>query len=428
MNKRDVLDEDLARRLAWRTSAPDTPSPSSEPPSTPPPSETPEEIAAREAGLQDFEAWWQEGLDHGEARCAELVARIREVWAMTSAAEQAAAIPEMVALAGSLAAFMTNLQEHRLESLRFWRLLARHLRPGRVRHRRERMVLEWLVLPVEIDEVVDLVVEAAQQADPILAGALDHALAGEEGPPRQPELGPRLVRVVDEGPTWKARALAARWLAYADSPEVVPALRRALRRPHAVLRGAALMVLEKKPGALREEDLLWLLEDAAEHPVPRPRDGEDPFDVYEKLLSAAVIAAPPAEGYRPLERILGRGARILKDGRVVVGYEGFDASWALITHAAAYPARALARVARQRAAAQAQPRRAAATLNVKLGVQRLLKARRAAAPPYWQDTDDELTSEVPTDQVPTRELSEDEQDADEQDADEQDADDDGEPS
>lgn len=327
MSKRDVLDREMARRFAWRTSEPEAlPAPAETPAPAPPP---------------DPEARRQHA-EYAEQRCRELAERIAQVWDMTSPPQQADATRKLVRMATRLGFDILRMDDHPLEAVRLWRLVVRH----RAQLRRGTSALFGLgFMPVSpcIREVVDLLVEAAETGDSGLEFLLDRQAASEEVGRRHPELGARLARVVDTARTWKARVIAARWLSLDEFPDAIPALRRALRMRHARLRHCAIFILSQMQGpALRAEDVMWLLEDAVIHPLPGGVGRIGAVIDYEGALIDAVKKEPPAEGWRPLETIArGGGAHIRRDR------EGLGSGWALRALAAGYPERALARIDRE---------------------------------------------------------------------------------
>jgi hypothetical protein len=350
MTKRDVLDKEMARRFAWRIAEPEAPPApveapaSAAPPAAAPPPPDPEAERVR--------------AEYAAQRCKELAREVARVWAMTSLPEQAAATQRLLRLATRLSFDILRMDNHPLEAVRLWRLVIRHRTSSSstARRRRSSAMFELGFMPVSSrqGEVVDLLVEAAESGDSDLAFVLDGRVATEETGRRHPELGARLARVVDTARTWKARALAARWLSLEDFPDAIPALRRALRMPHARLRYCALFVLPQMKGpALLPEDVLWLLEDAVKHPLPRDwgTDAHQRVHDYEQALLAAVQKAPPAEGWRPLEIIAdGGGAHIGRERK------GLSKGWALRALAAGYPERAAGRIDRALAATRGSRR------------------------------------------------------------------------
>lgn len=344
MSKQDVLDQELARQFAWRAvsaaelsglgkeaQAP-PPSPPPTPPSPPPPDEA---VAAAE----------QERWERAAEDCAALAEAVERAWLMEPA-QQAAATAKLLDRARRLGFDLMGMGDHPRASARLWRLVVRHYDALPAATRRGGVhALSFAAPPPDEREVVDLLVEAAELGDSWLNFMMERGPACEETARRHPALGARLARVLDAGKTWAARETAARWLSFAVLREALPALRRALRRPHARIRWIALeILLERAPQALSADDVQWLLEDAVVHPLPGGYGtrAHETIEGYADSLLAAVAKVRPPEGWRPLTRIAdGRGVHIRKERA------GIDAGWALRALAAGYPERALARVDRE---------------------------------------------------------------------------------
>lgn len=330
MSKRDVLDKEMALRFAWRMAEPEAPRQEEAAPVEPArePLDPGERRAAAEAAAE---------------RCRELAEAVDRAWRLTSPPHQAEAARGLLRLAGRLGLALVRMQDHPLQVVRLWRLLVRHRVPS-AQGSYHLFPLGFMPVSPRQSEVVDLLVETAESGSDHFVFMLERQAVREEVGRRHPELGARLAKVVDEGRTWASRVLAARWLSLADFPAAIPALRRALRQPHARLRHCALFILPQMKGpALLEDDLLWLLEDAVKHPLPHFW-GTESFDLtrdYEDALVDAVKKAPPALGWRPLEVIVdGGGAHIFRERG------GLDSGWALRALAAGYPDRVLARIDR----------------------------------------------------------------------------------
>ncbi|MDI1434099.1 hypothetical protein [Polyangium sorediatum] len=326
--KRDVLDPALASRFAWRMA--------------PPPEAPPPQAEAQPAPKPDPAA--SEGFAERAAQvCEELAKEVRKAWALGSPAAQAAATERLKRFARRIGFQILGMTRHPLEAVRLLRLVARHIEATPFR-KADMFQLAWLPIPDRHPEVVELIVEAARTGDKNFAFVLDRTVAEKEFEGRYPELGVRLAELADTSRIWDVRALAIRWLSLDDYPTAIPSLRRALRMPHARLRYYALFILVQMKGwTQREEDVLWLLEDAVRHPLDRGAgmSAYDRVGDYEEALIDALRVAPPAEGWKPLEVIVeGGGAHISQDR------PGLDADWALKALAAGYPARAVARVDR----------------------------------------------------------------------------------
>jgi hypothetical protein len=381
MSKRDVIDEQMARRFAWRTVEPEdaTAEEDPKPPDPPgppgppgPPSQPPDDEQVSEAEL----ARWE----RARRVAAGLAKEIERAWETTARAQQAAATASLLQRAKRIGAELVTMKAYPIESVRLWRLAARHVRrlPARVREK-DIFALVYLSPPLSEPEMADLLVEAAESGDITLAAIVNGYLERRATGRRHREIGVRLARVVAEGKTWKARESAARWLSAADLDAATPALRRALRQPRLELRSRALtLLLERTPPALTEDDVLWLLEDAVKH-TPLAASGtlaEQAVKRYADALLAAVTRVPPPQGYRPLALLVDRG----DPSRW--GDVGLDLVWALRALAAAYPARALGRIDRalltNRRLYYLDGIKAAALLPAELARPRLLEAAARA--------------------------------------------------
>src|SRR5690606_13439423 len=99
---------------------------------------------------------------------------------------------------------------------------------------------------------------------------------------------------------WAAREIALRWLPLVGTYSAVEMLVEALRLPHARVRLLALeLLLEDAPQDLTEGVVLWLLEDAARHPLPERLQGSSAVSGhdYEEALIRALRLRQPAEGW-----------------------------------------------------------------------------------------------------------------------------------
>ncbi|MDC0743680.1 hypothetical protein [Polyangium mundeleinium] len=326
--KRDVLDPALASRFAWRMAPP--------PEAPPPQADAPPAPNLDPAASEGF-------AEHAALVCEELAKDVRKAWALASPPAQAAAAARLKRFARRIGFEILGMSRHPLEAVRLLRLIARHIKATPIR-KTDMFQLAWLPIPDRHPEVVDLIVEAARSGDKNLAFVVDRTVAEKELEGRYPDLGARLAELADTTRVWDVRALAIRWLSLDDYPVAIPALRRALRTPHARLRYYALFILAQMKGwTQREEDVLWLLEDAVRHPLDRGAgmSAFDRIDEYEEALIDALRGAPPAEGWKPLEIIVeGGGAHISRDR------PGLDADWALKALAAGYPERAIHRIDR----------------------------------------------------------------------------------
>lgn len=353
-SKRDVLDEQMAQRFRWRVTLPGDLAAAPEPPAPPAPP-APEGRATKksddEVSAEERERW-----EHAARACAELARQVERAWAMTVPARQAAATASLLERVERLSFDVVGMREHPLEAVRLWRLVVRHYaKLPRGARKSAVHTLSFAPLSPHQRELVDLLVEAAETGDGWLTFMLERGPAEDATGRKHPDLGARLARVLERGSTWAARETAARWLSFADLRDAIPALRRAIRQPHARLRWAALEILvERAPESLTPDDVRWLLEDAVEHPTPRGF-GSRAYETamgYEDVLVAAVAKVPPPDGWKPLEIIAdGGGAHIRKERA------GLDSGWALRALAAGYPERALARIDRELATSRSYRRR-----------------------------------------------------------------------
>jgi hypothetical protein len=159
----------------------------------------------------------------------------------------------------------------------------------------------------------------------------------------------RLALRLDEGPADLQRLIAARWLAYAPHRAAIPALRRALLRPHLELRWRALKSLlalhRANAPALLAEDVEWLLADATRHALPligSPYDEwlDRAIHGYPRLLADAVAQVRPPGGQASL-------VSLVDACYADQGYRSdLDRDWALPVLAGAYPGEAVASIAR----------------------------------------------------------------------------------
>jgi hypothetical protein len=382
MASNDELDRSRAGRFAWRITMP----------------ELAEEERAKGdepldddlVGAEDHEEKDGGGLDDDwrvKAReaCGLLADGVARVWAMADLARQAEATAELVRRAAEIGLGAVGMQDHPLESIRLLRLVARHrdrLPPDAVEA--SRAAAPWL--DFSHPEVAELVLDQARAGDRSMELSMMLAFGSgddREAMPQPPSFGARLGEIIDGGSTWSARTCAIRAVRYADGAAFVPALLRALRVPHAVTRWIALNALERSfPGAVREEDVLFLLEDAVLHPLPTSLDGLEDVSralaYYPDLVGKAAARVRPCGGARPLERIIAhecpdQGLRW-----------SLDASWALDVLALAYPDRAEVLIDHHLTdsftRARASAARAAGSLPPERARPRLLRAAGDGAP------------------------------------------------
>jgi hypothetical protein len=354
MSKRDVLDQRMAQRFAWRAAMSGELPEMAEPGASPAPTAAP---AAKPPDAQAVKAS-QERREHITRACADLARQVALAWEMTPQSHQVAATTKLLERVLRLGLEVIGMREHPKETVRLYRLVVRHYQEMPAHSRKESVhALCFAPVPTRKREVTDLLVEVAEVGEPWLTFLIERSEVLEAAGRRHPELGARLARVLDEGTTWAPREIAARWLAIGGFPSAVPSLQRALRLPHARIRWAALYGLfEMKPRALTESDVLWLLADALSHPLPGGSNANifDMIPGYEDTLIEAVGALHPAEGWRPLAILADGGGALIRRERA-----GLSTSFALRALAAGYPKRALARIDRSLADSQWSGRLAA---------------------------------------------------------------------
>jgi hypothetical protein len=217
MAKRDVIDEQMARRFAWRTVEPEdaTAEEAPEPPEPPAPPPPPDDEQVSHA---EIERWRR-----ARQVAADLAKEITRAWETTARAQQAAATAALIQRAKRIGAELVTMRAHPIESMRLWRLAVRHVRrlPKRMQKGSDLFALVFLSPSLAEPEMADLLVEAAESGDSSLAAIMNGYLEREGGGRRHREIGVRLARVVAEGKTWTAREAAARWLQATDAEEAV---------------------------------------------------------------------------------------------------------------------------------------------------------------------------------------------------------------
>ncbi|AKT40494.1 hypothetical protein [Chondromyces crocatus] len=332
MSKHDVLDEHLAQQFLWRISIPDLIALKESRPK-----QFVAKVQVREAPAGEVRARWERvGRD-----CAELSQQVARTWDMAPGARQATATATMLGRVRRMGFDVIGMSAHPVEILRLWRLVARHHGALPRKGRKDGIhALSFVPIPTESPELPDLLVEAAIAGDEWLAFLLEQSLQDESPDRRYPEASERLAQVLDEGPSWGAQVIAGRLLfVFADIEVAIPALRRALRRPHAGVRTVAIeALLDRAPHALTDADVQWLLEDAVKHP-PTPACGTrglEMIDEYGRALITAVGQVRPVEGHRPLAVLADGGGVDVRGQRI-----GLDAGWAIRALAVGYPERAV---------------------------------------------------------------------------------------
>ncbi|EYF02473.1 hypothetical protein [Chondromyces apiculatus] len=332
MSSHDVLDENLAQQFLWRISIPDLVALKEARPK-----QFVAQVQVREAPAGEVRARWERvGRD-----CADLAQQVARAWEMAGGARQAAATGAMLSRVRRMGFDVIGMSAHPEEILRLWRLVARHHGALPRKGRKDGIhALSFVPIPTESPEMPELLVEAAIAGDEWLAFLLEQSLQDENPDRRYPGASARLAEVLDVGPTWRAQAIAGRLLfMFGEVEAAIPALRRALRRPHAGVRTIAIeALLERAPEALTADDVQWLLEDAVKHPPPPGRGTRslEMIDEYGQALIAAVGRVRPPEGFRPLGILADGGGLDARGQRA-----GLDAGWAIRALAAGYPERAV---------------------------------------------------------------------------------------
>ncbi|HEX8794766.1 MAG TPA: hypothetical protein VF765_27655 [Polyangiaceae bacterium] len=178
------------------------------------------------------------------------------------------------------------------------------------------------IAPLVDPEAADLLVEIARAG---LVGLAATIFETEEG--WVPEVGDeealmaRLADVIDDGPTYVARCVAAEIIARFEWRDpAVPALRRALRMPSFGLRARALHALAStEPPSLSADDLVNVLRDLVKHAPPgdlADEEREHDEDMFgEAVLLALRFVAPDEAAEALLDVIDAEPDSLLLDSR-----------------------------------------------------------------------------------------------------------------
>jgi hypothetical protein len=283
--------------------------------------------------------------------CAAIAVEVDRLW-LLPAAEQAAAIEPLLIRASELGLGLCAMQHYPLQSVRLLRLALR-CRSALSAETWEAAWTSAAWLDFNHPELPELLVEVARAGARSLVTALLLAISDArwKAVARIPGAVTRIAEVIDNGPSYASRCIAAVWISCMGGRAAVPALRRALRAPHFVLRYHAIDVLDQRfPDRILPEDVIFLLDDAVIHAPPDDlRDEEmERANVYlPRALERAVVRLKPAKAIPPLVDILeGRCA-----SRWRLGSSLHDA-WALGVLAAAFPEEALAHIDRRLCHAQ----------------------------------------------------------------------------
>jgi hypothetical protein len=332
MSKRDVLDPELARRLAWRTTA----DLADETPQTPLDPDLDEEDDEDKDDPEEPAVDEQTRWALARTRGAEMVEEIRRAAALPEA-EQIAATAALLERADDDMDAALCAAKRPDEVLCMWQLVLRHHADLPAIDGDDHLIgLIGLGLPLHRAEAAAILDEVAASGLLDLLRIVGHVVdERENAPPHHPAVDEVLVRLIDRGGTWRARTAAARGISKERFEGAVPALRRALRWPCLPLRARALALLVRG-GALAAEEVEALLQEAAERPLSGRVDSsvKEAGEVYAEALRVAIVAMRPAGGAAPLEEIA--TWRFLR----VEGPFGWTSPWAYSTLAMAYPERA----------------------------------------------------------------------------------------
>jgi hypothetical protein len=280
--------------------------------------------------------------------CAAMSLEIDRIWLLPEA-EQAGAVEPLLVRASELGLGLCAMQHFPLQSIRLLRLALR-CRDAISPDVWEAAWTSAAWLDYNHAELLELLIEVAKAAESSLTTALMLAVSEQRWKTvgRMPGAIARLARVIDEGPGYAARSIAINWIFHIGSGgrAAVPALRRALREPHFVLRYHALDVLDEHfPDQIQAEDVMFLLEDTVRHAPPdrlHDEEGDRANHYLPRMLERAVVRLRPKGGVEPLIALI--------DGRCATRWHlapGLDAPWALCVLAAAYPEHALPHIDRR---------------------------------------------------------------------------------
>ncbi len=304
----------------------------------------------------------------GRAECRSLANEIARVWAVVDQAAQARATAKLARRAARMGAMLAAGEGP--EFVRLARLFVRHFAhlPRAARKNAENACL-WLDL--QHPETNELILELVRSGNERLDAAL--SIDPERMESFAPDLSLKLAIALDEAKTWSSCVLAVDWLRVFGERDAVPAVRRALRRPHMGLRERAIQfLLELSPPALVEADVQALLEDGVDHGAPYSftDDSDEVASGYATALLEAVAAVRPAEGKDLLLAMLENDEDLEPNA--------LDETWALTALAAAYPEEGARAIDEQLESGRAFDREfalwAVAKLPIELARPRLLHA------------------------------------------------------
>jgi hypothetical protein len=334
MSKNDELDRRRAAAFAWRFTRPGEVI-------VLPDEEHTEAQVKTDAASRDASSPGDDGYIHeAHDTCAALAGEIERVW-LLPASEQAGALEPVLLRAGELGLGLCAMQHYPWQSVRLLRLALR-CRDALSDEAWDAVWTSAAWLDYGHPELIELLLEVARGGARSLVSAFMLAVSDArwQALVRIPGAIARIARVIDDGPSHVARCIAVDWIACTGGREAVPALRRALREPHFVLRYRALDVLDRRfPDMLQAEDVLFLLQDAVIHVPPDNLMDEEirqaNYD-FPPALERAVVRLQPRGAIEPLVSIIeGRSASRWRLRSCL------DAAWALDVLAAAFPQQAL---------------------------------------------------------------------------------------
>jgi hypothetical protein len=349
MSKNDGLDRSRAAEFAWRFTRPgetfvfpeEAPA---EAPETVDGKDVDREVAAGtvaagmddEASGDEAPAGHENFFQQARETCASLAVEIDRLWLLPET-EQAAVIEPMLVRASELGLGLCAMQNYPLQSVRLLRLALR-CRDALSDEVWEAAWTSAAWLDYNHPELIELLIEVARSGSRSMVTALMLAVSDGrwKAVARIPGAVARIARVIDEGPGYPARCIAVDWISCIGGREAAPALRRALRAPHFVLRYRAMDVFDTRfPDRLKAEDVVFLLKDTVLHAPPdRFHDEEnDRANFYlPRMLERAVVRLRPREAIEPLVALVeGRCASRWRLGPTL------DDAWALGVLAAAFP-------------------------------------------------------------------------------------------
>jgi hypothetical protein len=295
---------------------------------------------AKGAASRDDAPTGQNFFQQARETCAALAVEIDRLWLLPEA-EQAAVIEPMLVRASELGLGLCAMQSFPLQSVRLLRLALR-CRDALSEEVWEGAWTSAAWLDYNHPELIELLIEVARSGSRSMVTALMLAVSDNrwKAVARMPGAVARIARVIDEGPGYMARRIAIDWISCIGGREAIPALRRALRAPHFVLRYRAFDVFDTHfPDRIKAEDVVFLLENTVLHAPPdRFHDEEnDRANCYlPRMVERAVVRLKPREAIAPLVALIeGRCASRWRLGPTL------DDAWALGVLAAAFPQQSL---------------------------------------------------------------------------------------